>query len=349
MYELDFLPVEAEDGNGTKSGDAITGRFWLADGTSRVIVVDAGYSAIGENVVDHVQTYYDTDRIDLLVSTHPDADHLNGLVFVLENLSVGELLIHRPREHFVSGDAELFSNIERVDAVIALAESQGVTVTEPFRGLTRWGGQFRVLGPTLDYYRSLIQQYILDERSGVAATARAKKSLTAAFSKAMDLLSRALPFLPPETLEEDPVTSHRNNTSTVLLLSDNEKRVILTGDAGVPALSLAADEYERVIGEFATAPVDLFQVPHHGSRHNLSPSLLDRVIGPIGATVEVVAVVSSAKASTKHPNPKVTNALLRRSAHVVATEGHIVCSQNNVNRAGWTPIPSLGPLVEDSE
>jgi glyoxylase-like metal-dependent hydrolase (beta-lactamase superfamily II) len=146
MYELDFLPVEAEDGNGTKSGDAITGRFWLADGTSRVIVVDAGYSAIGENVVDHVQTYYDTDRIDLLVSTHPDADHLNGLVFVLENLSVGELLIHRPREHFVSGDAELFSNIERVDAVIALAESQGVTVTEPFRGLTRWGGQFRVLG-----------------------------------------------------------------------------------------------------------------------------------------------------------------------------------------------------------
>jgi beta-lactamase superfamily II metal-dependent hydrolase len=99
MYQLDFLPVEAEDGNGSKSGDAIAGRMWLPDGSSRVIVVDAGYSAIGDDIVDHIRTYYRTNSVDLAVSTHPDADHLNGLQHVVEQMAVRELLIHRPRRH----------------------------------------------------------------------------------------------------------------------------------------------------------------------------------------------------------------------------------------------------------
>lgn len=71
-YELDFLPVEAEGGGGTKSGDAIAGRFRLSDGSSRVIVVDGGCTAIGDDLVDHIQRYYQTNVVNLVVSTHPD-------------------------------------------------------------------------------------------------------------------------------------------------------------------------------------------------------------------------------------------------------------------------------------
>lgn len=346
MYELDFLPVESEDGGGTKSGDAIAGRFWLPDGSPRTLVVDAGYSAIGEDIVDHIRSFYGTERVDLVVSTHPDADHLNGLLHVLEDMDVGELLVHQPRNHLAPDEVKFFSNIEKVDAVIKAAVSRGVTVTEPFVGLTRWDGLFRILGPSIGYYETLIAQHVTAERTGTADKIRAAKALTAALAKGSDLLHRVLDYLPIETLEENPETSSRNNTSTVIFVSDAQNRILLTGDAGVPALSRAADEYERLIGSFRTTSLDVLQVPHHGSRHNMSPSLLDRVVGPKGSASNVQAIISSAKASSKHPSPKVTNALLRRGAHVVATEGRTICSQEGLSRAGWTPAPCVEPLDE---
>ncbi|MDL9944561.1 hypothetical protein QSJ19_02970 [Gordonia sp. ABSL11-1] len=347
MFEIDFLPVESDQGGGTKSGDAIGGRVWLDDGSSRVFVVDGGFSAVGEDLVEHIETYYSTDHVDLVVSTHPDADHLNGLLYVIENMSVGELLIHRPRDHMSSADSGFFTNIEKVDAVIAAAAARGVTVTEPFCGLVRWDGRFRVLGPTKDYYEELIRQSVDDERSGAAAKARAAKAMRAMVASGTDLLHRALSFLPhTETLAENPETTHRNNSSTIITITDTKTRILLTGDAGVPALEHAALEYERHYGGFDISRVALLQVPHHGSRRNLSPSILDRIVGPRGIESEVKAIVSSAKASPKHPSPKVVNALLRRGAYVVATEGRTVCYQSGLSRPGWSSIESLGPLDE---
>ncbi|WP_297736446.1 hypothetical protein [Mycobacterium sp.] len=349
-YELDFLPVEAAGGGGTKSGDAIAGRLWLPDGSCRVIVVDGGHSAIGEDLIDHIDTYYGTYTVDIVVSTHPDNDHLNGLLRVVEQMRVGELLIHQPRNHLAPADVAYFTNIAMVDAVIDAAESRGVTVAEPFTGLTRWGGQLRVLGPTEEFYEYLIGEHIREERSspGAAAARAAAKAYSAVRSAGLDVLSRTLPFLPVETLEENPQTSHRNNSSAVLLLrSADDHRILLTGDAGVSALSLAAAEYERLFGSFFSQPLNVFQLPHHGSRNNVSPSLLDRIIGSIGSVDTVSAVISSAKASPHHPSPKVTNAALRRGAHVVATEGRTVCAYAGLPRPGWAPVPGVRPLDED--
>lgn len=36
--------------------------------------------------------------MDYLVSSHPDANHASGLSVVLDQLSIGEVWIHRPRE-----------------------------------------------------------------------------------------------------------------------------------------------------------------------------------------------------------------------------------------------------------
>jgi len=76
-YEVDFLPV-GED----KSGDAITLRFGNlhADPPQQfVMVIDGGYAETGETVVEYVRTHYKTNRIDLVVSTHPDQDHVGGV------------------------------------------------------------------------------------------------------------------------------------------------------------------------------------------------------------------------------------------------------------------------------
>lgn len=348
MLQIDYLPVESVHGGSQKSGDAIAGRLWLTDGTCKVFVVDGGFSAIGDNLIEHIDQHYNTNVVDLVVSTHPDADHLNGLLTVLKNATVRELLIHRPRSHMQgSDDEDYFTNIEKVDEVIDAAETDHVRINEPFRGLTRWGGQFRVLGPTEDYYESLLMQSIADERSGVAQRAQARKALLASLGSQWDVYTR-LPYVPAsETLEEDPdPTSHRNNTSAIIAITDGNHRALLTGDAGIPALQAAIEEYARFYGDLTVAPLAHLQVPHHGSRRNLSPSLLDKLVGPRGGISTTGAVVSSAKADPKHPSPKVTNALLRRGVHVVATEGQSVLFHNDCPREGWTQMPSIEPLEE---
>src|SRR5580693_7124870 len=97
-YEIDFLPV----GDGERTGDAIVLRYgdiFGARAGQRVVVVDGGFTDTGSRVVDFIRTRYGTTDVDLVISTHPDADHSAGLSVVLEELVVRELWMHLPCEH----------------------------------------------------------------------------------------------------------------------------------------------------------------------------------------------------------------------------------------------------------
>jgi beta-lactamase superfamily II metal-dependent hydrolase len=306
------------------------------------MVIDGGFSHIGEDLADHIRQYYETDVVDLIISTHPDADHLNGLSTLIEKVQARELLIHQPRLH--TYDVSDFSNLEALDSLISLARSRGVSITEPFTGLSRFGGQVSVLGPTVAFYQDLLEQHLADERSGLAHASKMSFS-----SAVRDLLSKALPYLPIETLGDDGETSPRNDTSVITLLRVGSRRLMFTGDAGIQALDQACEEYERTIGAFPLMPLSFFQAPHHGSRRNLGPTILNRILGDPGSPyANVCAFISSAKISEKHPSPKVVNALSRRGCRVFATEGRTITHWDGAPaRQNWTTLAPFGPLVED--
>ena len=89
MFEVDFLPVESESGPGSKSGDAIAVHWKDAAGAADfVVVVDAGFTEVGNDLAKHITKYYGTSHVDLVISTHPDADHINGIATLLDALSV---------------------------------------------------------------------------------------------------------------------------------------------------------------------------------------------------------------------------------------------------------------------
>lgn len=342
MFEVDFLPIEKTGGAGSKSGDAIAIRFTDPLSVERVVVIDGGFNETGDRLVDHIQNHYGRTNVDLVISTHPDADHINGLYALVDQMMVGELLIHRPRKHH--WNAEDYSNIEAIDDILDLAKTKGVVVTEPFTGLSRFNDAIRVLGPSEAYYDRLLAEAVTD------TTARhAKLSATSLRSSAFDLLDRTLPWLPIETLGEDGETSPRNSTSVITLLRVENSALLFTGDAGIEALTAAADEYEANVGSFSAAPLTFFQAPHHGSRRNLSSSLLDRMLGTRSAPFgSATSFISSAKADPKHPSPKVTNALQRRNLAVFATEGSALMHHTGSTR-GWGPARPIPPLVEDGD
>jgi beta-lactamase superfamily II metal-dependent hydrolase len=346
MQEIDFLSVENE--GGSKSGDAIAMRFW-SEGHGRlvVVVIDAGFRDTGERMVRHIRDRYRTDVVDLAISTHPDTDHLNGLQAVIESLQVSELLVHRPRGHGLN--VSEYPNLEAIDDLIATAESCGTRITEPFAGEQRFGGVLTVLGPTKAYYEQLLAESLATAGSPVLAASASRAGLF--FTKMADLLEKAVSFLPAETLGEDGETSARNNTSVITLVEPGESRWLLTGDAGIPALHAALDCYEALRGPISGSPFNFVQVPHHGSRRNVSPSLLDRWLGPRGAGYTAfTAYVSSAKADPKHPSPKVTNAFARRGATVAATEGsNLWWHEGTPARSDYGPLTPIGPLDETDD
>src|SRR5690606_23751202 len=87
-----------------------------------------------------------------------------------------------------------------------------------------------------------------------------------------------------ETLKEDyESTGARNESSAVLYADIDGYKVLLTGDAGKQALHNSADYAENILG-IKLSECTFVQMPHHGSRRNVSPSVLNRILGEV--TVE---------------------------------------------------------------
>jgi beta-lactamase superfamily II metal-dependent hydrolase len=125
-----------------------------------------------------------------------------------------------------------------------------------------------------------------------------------------------------ELLREGAITAAENESSTVLYGQFGDDSVLLTGDAGVNALWWACDQADA--RGLDLSALGLVQVPHHGSRSNVTPSILDRLLGPKlpkGSPKKRTAFVSAPKDDESHPRKMVMNAFQRRGAPVYKTQG----------------------------
>ncbi len=357
-YEIDFLPV----GNGERSGDAICAR-WGTPGNYKVMVYDGGTKESGEKLVEHIRQHYGTSHVDYVVCSHPDADHASGLSVVLEKLTVGELWMHRPweysaaiRDYFKDGRITDESLAERLKDKMAaayaleeLAEEKGIPLHEPFKGASI--GPFHVMSPEKGWYvHTLIPDFAKSPEKKQATTS--ESILGAMYKSAKEVLANVAESWGFETLREDVTTSAENESSVVLYGVIAERGLLLTGDAGIQALGDTA-AYAEFHGISLPGILKFIQVPHHGSRNNVSPSVLDRLIGPKTYSplteARITAFVSAAKESETHPRKMVVNGFLRRGAKVMATNGQSKWHHHNMKwRDGWEPAKSL-PFSEEVE
>ena len=95
------------------------------------------------------------------------------------------------------------------------------------------------------------------------------------------------------------------------------------------------------------------QIPHHGSRRNVGPSILNTILGPIkpkGTQPHSYAFVSAPKDDDTHPRKMVLNAFIRRGYQVAATQGkRIVFWGGFQARSGYGSLTSIpfAAQVED--
>ncbi len=339
MYEIDFIPV----GDGDRSGLAIAMRFTRADtGGLAHVVIDGGFQDDGADLVDLIQTHYGTSQVDAVILTHPDGDHIGGLGTVIRELDVQYLFAHRPSQH---GGASLRAS-GAVEDLVNVAAANGTEVHEPFSGLNLFDGGLIIAGPDRDYYGWLIQEQLKEEGAKAAAAAGPSR-LTEALQKMSAQVMGALPVEVP--FDDGGGTNPRNNSSAIVnVRTGDDRRLVFTGDAGVPAFNEALDYLDNW-GRTDRYP-DFVQIPHHGSRKNASSELLDRMLGPKGGAQEGSAFISiSAEAAKdpRYPSPRVCNAYRRRGYGVYATAGIALRHGHEAPyRHGYGPVEPLPPLDE---
>lgn len=324
--EIDFLPVGEE----SKSGDAIAMRFgeykngnWL---NPYIIIIDGGNSDSGDSLVRHVKEVYNSNTVDRVILTHPDGDHASGLRNVIENLKVGKIWMHRPwkywpdlkdsivdnrvtKKSFTEGLKESYQFAYDIEQ---LANKKKIEIFQPKQGASfcdHGEDLLTVLGPSKDLYLRKVKESEKTPDMGISES----KTKTIP-SKKTKLVNEDMSFATEHLANDDEVTTTaENDMSLVILLTVGGVKALFSGDAGTQGL-FTAIKYsggQNIILKDLT----IFDVPHHGSRHNLSKGILKYI------NAEFAIISCAVKGEPNHPSKIVTNSLLRRNINPYKTQG----------------------------
>lgn len=324
FYEIDVLDLGNADAKIISLND---------NGARQTIVIDGGNPGDGEKVVQHLNKYHRVDHIDLVICTHPDKDHIGGLPEIISSIKTNRVWIHDPLQHIeplffrllLAGAKaqnkaqKIVESFEATLNFISIVDRLGIPRVEPFDGLEY--GPLIVVGPTVEYYSGLISGF------------RNIDALVADELKDYNPLQDLLESLTEENntncvLDEKNDTSNENNSSVIILGIIDEKKFLFTGDAGVQALTSASERYHL-------DNIHWLDVPHHGSKHNLSTTLLDYFRPQVSSI--------SADGSRKHPSRAVINAL-KKYGNVYSTHksGNMAWyNWKNPNRTDYNPSEPL--------
>ncbi|MEG0384725.1 MAG: MBL fold metallo-hydrolase [Solibacillus sp.] len=99
-------------------GDSI----FIESPNGKTMLVDAGVKGAGKTVVDYL-TAHGVQKLDYVVATHPDADHIGGLIPVLNSISV---------EHFIDSGKIHTSNT--YEEMLTLIHNKNIPFNVPQTG-----------------------------------------------------------------------------------------------------------------------------------------------------------------------------------------------------------------------
>jgi beta-lactamase superfamily II metal-dependent hydrolase len=287
-----------------------------------VHLTDGAYADTADTIIKHINAWYDGAPIDHMILSHADDDHATGLVEVLKRYPVQNLWMNRPWLYAQEVIDKFHANYT-VDGLNAkmrqlhpylvemeqIANQKMIPIREAFQGTQI--GSFWVMAPSRERYLKLIPELDKTPQSFGEAAKTLGQILTGAAKTAAAWIKET--WL-GETLGDDLSTSASNETSLIQWASIDGQDILLTADVGPQGLNEAADYAQR---SGVLTPPYFVQVPHHGSRHNVSRATLNRWLGdplPEGSTTRGTAFcsVGDGDGADKYPRKVVSNAFLRR-------------------------------------
>lgn len=346
-FEIDLLPVGTEK----KSGDCIAMRYGdLVKGKEKqtVIVVDGGYSGTWKDTLKpHLSKYYNCEikgklHIDIVILSHPDLDHVSGLVEMAkdEDVEIGMIMMHRPWEElspswFRDGRITKDSLKDRLgDAFEKAKELDDVTknVTKPKLNVGKCnhkGASITILGPTSEFYKTCIANC---EKTPQQANNVVHLPQSQSLKKSIDFE----PYIEGEIKwYDDETTSPINESSLIILFEYDGVKVLLTGDAGKKGLTNAINCAH--LNGIKLNDCKIIKMPHHGSRKNVNPTIMDAFVGSRALYYSCVSDDLG-----HHPSKRLINLMKEEGFKQYSTSGNTLHWGKDAPNRGWDAASDYG-------
>lgn len=308
-------------------------------GAVRRVLVDGGVAPTYEALRAKIKALpVEQRRFELLVVSHVDADHIEGIVKLLSadgmDATFGDVWFNG-YQHLTEGTPTDFGGLQG-EYLSALIQERKLPWNEAFHGRAvvvpdegalpvvelKGGLKLTLLSPNRRTSLKMAEAWEDEVRkAGLDPESPGKKdeALKMLETKGKRLVARS--FAEEEGPDVDALaaepykgdTAPANGSSIAFLLEYNKKSALLAADAYSDVL---APNVRRLLAARAASilEVDAFKLPHHGSRANLSPELLTLIhtrsvlVSTSGAIfghpdAEAIArVVKAEKKSTFHFN-----------------------------------------------
>ena len=314
MFRIEMLPA--------KNGDALLVHYGDSTQPSRILI-DAGTPGAYEDVRDRLLELKQPNKplhLELLVITHVDDDHIGGVLALLEkeevDLTFGDIWFNG-FGHLGDDDIQDFGPVQGERLTTLLTDGtrpwNKATLSHSFRvrdgqdlpEFTLPGGmKLTLLSPDagkLSIMRDKWEEII--EAEGLVPNGETDSGFDAEDDPDIEPFGAIdLDALAEESFHEDKAPA--NGSSIAFIAEFGGKRVLFGADAH-PGLLL--NSIDAFAGPGQPLTLDLCKLSHHGSDHNTSPMLIDR----LDCTR---FLVSSSGARFKHPHRAAMARVIKRGS-----------------------------------
>jgi beta-lactamase superfamily II metal-dependent hydrolase len=345
MFRVTMLPADEGDSFFIETG---------APPDTHRILIDGGRLRTARDVlgpfIRHLQERPGRPEVDLVVLTHIDLDHIEGLLSLLNAAdppSIGGIWFNDyPQLRTAAAKKPLptarprSANRARLNVLgVAQAKLVGEAIAR-----NKWplnaefsGGPVMVEAagklPTIDLPSGAVLTLLGPPRAKLAAfEPEWKKELAKLQRKRTETLGKRARPVPGEVsveqialLEDEPDKGKPNGTSITFMLEYNERRALFLADAHPDD---AAESIARLRVDGRRLPFDLVKVSHHGSARNSTSQLIDALESPRW-------LISSNGSHHRHPDPEAISRIILAPA---ANKELIFNYRSNFNVA-WDSAP----------
>jgi hypothetical protein len=298
VFQLHVLPAGI--------GDALVLDYGTAGAVSRV-VIDGGVGKTAGPLADFLGP---TPKIEMLMITHVDNDHIMGALKMLEQRlnepTIDDLWFNGYR-HLPTSSLESMGPVEGERLTTLIVDRGLPWNTNPIFGghavmtsgdstppvATLPGGlTCTVLSPGREQLVEIRKKWV--EAVGEANLNPAAITPEEPLRPAGRLERMGGTDVAALAAEESPMDNKEANGSSIAILAAwADRTALFTGDAHADVL---IDTLNHWLGPTGTLEVDVFKLPHHGSKANVTNELMARV------KAKCYVFSSSGEGRSKHPN-----------------------------------------------
>jgi hypothetical protein len=310
ILDLEMLPAAEGDALLLTYGDSAAPHYILIDGGRR-----STYEHVRNRLLEIPPNAIGKRFFDLLIVTHIDADHIEGVICLLQDdeleCEFGDIWFndYNHLEPLVAGERPAHLGAAQGEFLGALLDelalpwnkafNEGAVVIPPepdsLPTVECAGGlRMTVVSPSVESLIDLRKSW----KSAIESAGFQPGDRANALRQFGDMAWSKLPRrrLGDERIRRSLDHSEANGSSIGVLLEYGEVRLLLSGDAHPQVLRPALS---RWCSEQAGSPervwLDAFKVPHHGSKKNVTPQLMD--------SIECASyLISTSGARFRHPD-----------------------------------------------